>query len=157
MGCAGLLEDDRNLESAHLGPAERVISRTWFTVTDLAFHGALGATVDRGLGVTVVDAEAVVVGVADVVGAAVVDGGSVVVGGVVVAITTMSVVGGGVATVVEDLSFPLRIFADVDVSMAAFFTRPFDDSDVESSELPQAARNDVARATATKRLCMTGK
>jgi len=151
-----LPEADRDLESAHLGPAERTISTIWSAVTDLAFQTALGATVERGLGVAVVDGEAAVVGVADVVGATVVVGVSVVVGGGV-AIATMSVVGGGVATVVEDLSFPLRIFAVVDVSMAAFFTRPFDDSDVESSELPQAARNDAARATATKRLCTTGK
>ncbi len=153
----GLPEADRDLESAHLGPAERTISTIWFAVTDLAFQTALGATVERGLGVAVVDGEAAVVGVADVVGATVVVGVSVVVGGVVVGIATMSVVGGGVATVVVDLSFPLRIFTVVGVPRAAFLTRSDDDSDAESLEPPHAARNAAARAIATKRLFMTGK
>jgi len=147
-----LPEADRDLESAHLGPAERTISTIWSAVTDLAFQTALGATVERGLGVAVVDGEAAVVGVADVVGATVVVGVSVV---VVVGVSV--VVGGGVATVVVDLSFPLRICTVVGVPRAAFLTRSDDDSDAESFEPPHAARNEAARAIATKRLFMTGK
>jgi len=147
-----LAQADRDLESAHLGTAELVSARIWFSVTHLVVQTALGATVERGLGVAVVDGEAAVVGVADVVGATVVVGVSVVVGGGVA-----TVVGGGVATVVVDLSFPLRIFTVVGVPRAAFLTRSDDDSDAESFEPPHAARNEAARAIATKRLFMTGK
>jgi hypothetical protein len=148
-----LPEADRDLESAHLGAVERVNSRIWASDTSLNFQGTAGARVDRGLGVADVDGEAVDDGVADVVGATVVVGVSVVVGGVVDAIATTSVVGGEVATVVVDFSFPPRFFTVVDVSRAAFFTRAVD----ESSDPPHAARKEIAKTIATKRLFMSEK